>query len=58
MAKYTVTIEEVNSVEIVVEADSEQEAIDAAYEKIDGSDEFFLYRSDDVNAWATKNEEE
>ena len=58
MAKYTVTIEEVNSVEIVVEADSEQEAIDAAYEKIDSSDEFFLYGSDDVNAWATKNEEE
>ena len=57
MAKYTVTIEEVNSVEIVVEADSEQEAIDAAYEKIDGSDEFFLYKSDDVSAWATKNEE-
>lgn len=58
MAQYTVRIEEVNSVEIVVEADSEQEAIDAAYEEVGKGGGFFLYGSDDVSAWAIKNDEE
>ena len=58
MAKYTVRIEEVNSAEIVVEADSEQEAIDAAYEEIESGNEFLTYESDDVNAWLIEDDEE
>jgi hypothetical protein len=58
MAKYTVRIEEVNSAEIVVEADSEQEAIDAAYEEIESGNEFLTYKSDDVNAWIIEDDEE
>ena len=58
MAKYTVRIEEVNSAEIVVEADSEQEAIDAAYEEIESGNEFLTHESDDVNAWVIEDDED
>lgn len=58
MAKYTVRIEEVTSAEIVVEADSEQEAIDAAYEEIESGNEFLTYESDDVNAWIIEDDED
>ena len=58
MAKYVVRIEEVSSAEIIVEADSEQEAIDAAYEEIESGNEFLTYESDDVSAWIIEDDEE
>ena len=58
MAKYVVRIEEVSSAEIIVEADSQQEAIDAAYEEIESGNEFLTYESDDVSAWIIEDDEE
>ena len=58
MPRYEVYITETSSLTIEVEADDEQSALDAAYQKIEDGEEFLTYEDDDCDVRLIEDDEE
>ena len=58
MPKYEVYIVATSSVTIEVEADDEQSALDAAYQKIEDGEEFLTYEDDNCDIQLIEDDEE